>query len=262
MFRSINLAPLKTAFLSLVLAGKLGAFTLEEIDRFETRLPWNLEYSSGTCSLWISGNTQNVFRTTLSGRRVERLEFNTRSIAFTRLVDGRRIGVSPDGYIFGRGRSRIKYPRILDSRDPGGNFFLGGDILSDGTVLAVSKGRAEIQVYDESTRDFSFGNFPSVDSYRDVSVDEASGRTFAIQRIGSASKVVVFDRTFGLIGSFEPSGIDAPAEGIAIQPETGDIFVSFINSGSVNGQVIRFAVTGLDTAEQKKERPTLTCLSS
>lgn len=251
------------------MATEAVAFELTELDRFEARLPISLEYSMGTCTLWLSGNTHITQRVTLNGKRVE-VRNGVSSISFTAFSKGKLLGVEYDGDIIELTKNGPKHWGRVESGNNTriGNMYVsgenitGGDMRSDGSLVISLPSSPYLNIFATRYNPLSVRVPGKSGSFRGVAYDQVFDRTFALLRSRKVDELIVFDGDFEIVASQILSSWGLLAEGIAVQPETGDIFVSFMQNASIKGEVVRFSVDGLDTEGSKLRRPTYVCATS
>ncbi len=242
---------------------------LTEVERFVARLPMSLEYSAGTCTLWTSGNSHIVSRVTLYGKRVE-TRYGNRGVSFVTFHEGKLLGVEYDGKILELKRGEtLPWGRIETGNNSRnglihvfGTNITGGDIRPDGAFIISSDSQAELHLFESRGKPVVVTRMPRRGTFRGVAFDPTVRRTYALFRSEGTDFLVVLGPQFELVTTQRLESWGQLAEGIAVQPETGDVFISFLQDRSINGEIVRFSIQGLDTDKAMSSRPLFVCATS
>lgn len=241
--------------------------TLQEVNRFEARFPESLEYDSTTCALWISGASGIVRRVALQGAGLSTHDTSLAAPLFVAITDGQVIAYSHHGAavrLFGNARPVRVRGLFMVSQSMR---YEGGDSRTDGTMIVAAarqNGLGLFQRVSGRQAQFvrSFGHLRPGLSYRGIAFDPATGDTLAVATDGATSTLRVFDADLRLQSEVLLPDEVGPAEGLAIQHETGDIFISYLAPGRVVGEVVHYAMTPADPLARPIERPAFECLVS
>jgi len=230
-----------------------------ELDRFPARLPLSLTYEPGTCALWVAGRSHIALRFTAGGRHVETRVAGLNPLVFTGSIEGALFGFEDAG-----AGQEIHRDKIVKLFHPARRDYLkapltGGVVLPDGIVLMSVDGAPHMEWLTTKHRLIKVAQMGVPGSFRDIAYDRATDELLAIWRAGGQDSVVIFDLDFRIHWRVSLGQWGASAEGITVQPETGDIFVSYLRKGQVTGEIVRLART--DDREGEK-RPAYSCTTS
>lgn len=235
-----------------------SALSLLELDRFEARLPLTLAYATGSCHLWVSGS-HTIMRMTLSGARLETHDTNSWGTPFLAYRDAMLIAKTDTGATQGLIAGRFQRVDGFSLTRVSVTQLTGGDVLRTGDHVFTYRDMPILRVMDAFGADLRTVQISEQGGFQDVSQDDATGLIYALFRAASEDRLVVFDEDFTLRADVPlPTGAGR-AEGITVQPETGDLFIGFLPEAQVNGVVIRYAVEDPIEGMKTADRPSYAC---
>lgn len=232
---------------------------LNELYRFEAHLPLSLEYSTATCSLWTAGNSRAIHRVTLGGSRVETRSAN-KHVSSAALYQGDLLGITRSGTIVEISKERsATWGGIVSNNTSYMSRLSSGDVRPNGEWIASFSLAPELLLYQNNRNGKVVARMSSPGVFSGLAYDATFGRTYALFRSGNRDSLIVFNERFEIYASKTLEFSTAAAEGIAVQPETGDLFISFREESSVYGEIVRLSIEGLDSDEDRLKRPGPEC---
>ena len=263
ILRTLTLALAATFTLTTASSAQNIPFT--ELDRFEARLPKTLAYDPTTCSLWMTWRTHVIANTSLKGTPLATVDAGSGSISAVTAgpngVFALKTGPSVAKVVDGTLNDFIPLPQPNTRYSS----LYGGVVLPDGTLVLSFRDSRTLAAFPPEGETLIALPFDLPGDLRDLAYDPATNTLFGIMRAfrrgmeRPVEMLVMFDRNLTVIGYSDLAAFGVGPTGITIQPETGDLFVSFLDLGQINGTILRLKIEDPTLYPPDALRPASTC---
>lgn len=231
---------------------------LVELDRFDARLPLTLAYSAGNCRLWISG-THVVYETALSGVRLSAHDTSSWGIALLTFQDRSLLAMTNVGSTWHLSGGSFQPVGQFRHRTDFLTDLTGGEILRTGDLILTYDNMPMLRVMDSTANERLRITLAGSGDVRDAAQDDATGFIYVLLRSAVSEQLLIFDEGYSLISALPLPEENGRAEGITVQPETGDVFISYLEPRQSMGQVVRYMIEPQLGSLELEDRPSYGC---